>query len=144
MFPSHDLDGHDEEEIKEISDTYKRIIEKKEEESTKLTWSQKRFMRKLFKKAKKKITEVRDHTSAISEKMDSLDEDQEKELLKMKDDMINAIIGDKEKGEVGLSEIFEISDEKGLEITRESLQKDSVDQVTDLFESLLNELELHI
>jgi len=126
-------------------DIYEVEIEEREKVEIKL-WD-KIKLRRLLGKSKKKLNEVIKYLKEIREDIKVVDENEQKKLNDLKEEMVIAIIGNQDKGIEGLLSIFEASDEKtgeNVTFTSGELRDMSLDEVMDIFEDLIYELEKNI
>lgn len=130
----------EENSISEMEEIYNEAIKP----SIKLGFFEKRRIRKQLKALKRTTELQREIMNKLSEKINKLSKEEQETLEGLKKQMITAIIGDKEKEVEGLITIFEVSDEEGKPITKESLQKESIEDVANLMEDLVNTLEKEI
>lgn len=104
-------------------------------------WKLKRDLKKLnnFVQAQKKVVEE------IKKTGKQLNEKEMEVLNGLKAQMIDSILGNKDKGIDGMATAFEITDENtGKEMTREEMEKIEVEEITELFENLIDSLQKEI
>ena len=122
----------------------KKETKQEQEEKTKLSFFERWKLRRELKKIRKAVNIQKITALGIAQKQRELNDKEKEGLEILKQEVIKAIVGDKEKEQIGLAEIFEISGENGKEITKEELEKTEIDELTNLLEELLNSLEKEV
>lgn len=135
-------DGHEQERIDEILAVYDEQFA--DSEKLKLSFFQRRKLRKLLKMTKKKANESAEIIGELTSRLRTLNKKEKKQLNELKEQMVIAIIGNKKKAQDGLAEIFEVTDEDGSEITKEKLMEADVKEVEELLTELIEQLEKEI
>jgi len=101
-------------------------------------------LRRGLKKVRKLIEAGTEEIKKISANTKALKKDELKQLAELKEKMIVAIVGNKEKGEEGLNNIFDVRDEQGKEITRRMLESYTIEEIEELLTELVEALEREI
>jgi len=115
-----------------------------ETEKLKLGFFQRRKLRKLIRITRERATENAKIVEELTKNLKALNKEERKQLAELKEQMIVAILGNKEKQMEGLADVFEVTDEDGEQITREKLEEADVEEVKELLEELLEQLEKEI
>lgn len=137
-------DGQSEGVIKEAEAIYLEETTPKDSEPMKLGFFDKWKLRKQFKALHKVMRLQREILDKVGGKLDNASKKEQKIIIDLKEQMIEAIVGDVEKKKAGLNTIFEVFNEDGSEITKESLRKEKIDDVADLLEDMITKLEKEI
>lgn len=130
-----------------IDDIKKLYDEETEErEKMKLSFMQRRSLKRMVKKSQKKLKTAIDAINVVSKEIRPYTIKERKNLDVLKEEMIVAIIGNEDKGIQGLLDIFDSTDDKGnrVEIDRKMLEEMSIDEVTEIFEDLIEELKKNV
>lgn len=115
-----------------------------ERERLKLSFFERRRVKKLLKMTKKAAKQNSSIVAELTEKIKTLDKKERKKLDELKRQMIVAILGNEEKGQMGLADIFDITDEDGSEINEKKLLEAKVEDVEELLLRLIDDLEKEI
>jgi hypothetical protein len=126
---------------------YKKAYQEQDKTKLKMSWLEKRKLKKYLKKLRKS----HDISKKVMENIWLLTTDKagdaQEELLKLKENLIDAIIGNEEKKIEGLMDVFDATDldtGKPVEFTRKQLREMDITEVTDIFDDLIDELEKNI
>lgn len=115
-----------------------------EKEKLKLGFFQRRKLRKLIKTTRERAKKDAEIINELTKSLKALNKEERLKLEELKEQMITAILGDKEKQLEGLADVFDVTDEDGSEITKEKLREADVEEVETLLEELLESLEKEI
>lgn len=116
-----------------------------EVEKTKLGFFEKRRLKKALKKVREMVTTVSAQIQELTQQTKALNKKEKKKLEELKEQMIVAIIGNLDKGEEGLINVFDVTDEKtGEPITRKALEGYEINEIEELLTELLDALDKEI
>ena len=130
-----------EEEKKEALELFEE--ETAEKEKLKMGFFQRRRLRKMIKRVRKKADENAKVVEELTKNIKALNKEEKMKLEELKEQMIEAIMGNKENKQEGLADIFEITDE-GKPIKRETLEEADVKEVQELLMELLDEFSKEV
>lgn len=126
---------------------YKEMFELEKARDDKITLSigDKRALKRNLKLLKQSFANINKRFKKIKDITKKEEIETSREVLAMKEQMIMSIVGEKGKVE-GLLDIFDIEEEDGKEVIldKKTLRAMPVQEVTDIYEDLLNELEKNI
>jgi hypothetical protein len=116
-----------------------------EAENMQISFLQKIKLKMHIKKLRKLLDAVSKNTSKLVNNSEDMNTKVTKELEILKQKVIIAIIGDVDKGIVGMNGTFDITDKNtGAEITNDLLQEYSYKDLEDSFKDILDALEAEI
>lgn len=104
----------------------------------KLTFWQRLAVKGIVRKARKLIEEQRKAISELNKNLTKISKEQKELLEKKRQEVIESFT----EGEEGLLNIYdEIVNEEGEQLTKERLGQMTIEELTDLYEDMINQLE---
>lgn len=153
--------GYDREDIVDLLKSYEekgevtkevsiKILEEYDDkfaevEKTKISFFERRKLKKGIKKVRSIVEKGAEEIQKLTKHTKALNKKEKKKLDDLKEQMIEAIVGNVEKNKTGLNNIFDIDDEKtGKPIDRPTLESYTLEEIEELLTDLLDALEKEI
>lgn len=103
-------------------------------------WKIKLFLKLL----KRDLKNINKRLAKIKENADEITKEERKDIDKYKKLLIDGIVGDPEKDVAGFIALFELTDEEGKMMTRESFEEMEVEELAEATELLIKEMEKEV